>query len=429
MSAGAEIASVSSEFDIFAHRPIQTSVLDTTEVAYKPIAPAVNDTYIDLDIKLYVKCKLILASGKNVDFSDHTGVRNNFIHSLFSQCNVNLNGVNITQAIEHYQCRSYLETLMTYGTDAAATDVSNAYWYLDAGEMQPVDPSAENLTAKTNNGFILRWYRISASREVQLFGRIHNDICNVPLYLLPGVRLQIRVTKGRSSFYLMNKSVDSKTVSKILDAQLLVRRVRPNPTILLAHTPTLKNRSSITRYNLTRVELKTFTFAAGFKSLYIDNAVLGRIPKHLLFTMVKNTDFNGSLDSNPYKFRHYDISDFSLFMNSIQFSNEGLTLGMDHEKTSVMGYRTLFEASSIHHSNTGLQITHDMYIKGYFMLLFVLTPDRGVSEGHTSHPENGSIRIELKFNKPLPEAITCLLYLEFDNSVLIDFERTVTTDF
>jgi hypothetical protein len=35
-----EIAPVSSEFDIFAHRPIQSSVLETIETAYKPIAPA-----------------------------------------------------------------------------------------------------------------------------------------------------------------------------------------------------------------------------------------------------------------------------------------------------------------------------------------------------------------------------------------------------
>jgi len=55
------------------------------------------------------------------------------------------------------------------------------------------------------------------------------------------------------------------------------------------------------------------------------------------------------------------------------------------------------------------------------MLLFEFTADRGASEGHTSHSENGSMRIELKFDEPLPEAITCLLYLEFDNSVLIDF--------
>jgi len=95
---------------------------------------------------------------------------------------------------------------------------------------------------------------------------------------------------------------------------------------------------------------------------------------------------------------------------------------MDLEKTSVISYRTLFEASGIHHSKTGLQITHDVYINGYFMLLFDLRLDRDASEGHTSHPEVGGIRIELKFNKPLPEAITSLLYLEFDNSVLIDFK-------
>jgi hypothetical protein len=42
---------------------------------------------------------------------------------------------------------------------------------------------------------------------------------------------------------------------------------------------------------------------------------------------------------------------------------------------------------------------------------------------------NGNIRIELKFAKALPEAITCFLYLKYDNSVRIDLARTVFTDF
>jgi len=101
-------------FDIFAHRPIQTIVLRTTDVPNKPIAPvdqndleflipADNDTYIDLDIKLYVRGIMMSASGKDVDFSDHTRVTNNFLLSLFSQSNVTLNGVKITQASEQYQ--------------------------------------------------------------------------------------------------------------------------------------------------------------------------------------------------------------------------------------------------------------------------------------------------------------------------------------
>jgi len=62
------------------------------------------------------------------------------------------------------------------------------------------------------------------------------------------------------------------------------------------------------------------------------------------------------------------------------------------------------------------------------MLLFDLTPDRAVSEEHTSHPDNGNIRVELKFIKPLPEPITCIFYLEYDNSVCVGTSRTVTTD-
>jgi hypothetical protein len=92
--------------------------------------------------------------------------------------------------------------------------------------------------------------------------------------------------------------------------------------------------------------------------------------------MIKNSDFNGSVDTNPYKFRHYDISEFSLYVNGRRVPSGGLSLDMDHEKTSVMGNRTPFEVSGIHHSNTGLQITH-MYINVYFMVLFDLTPDRG----------------------------------------------------
>ena len=68
-----------------------------------------------------------------------------------------------------------------------------------------------------------------------------------------------------------------------------------------------------------------------------------------------------------------------------------------------------------------------MFVNGYIMLLFDLTTIWGVSEGHTSHPEQGNIRFEFKFAKPLPEAITCLLYLEFDNSVLINIARNFTT--
>ena len=130
--------------------------------------------------------------------------------------------------------------------------------------MLPCDPSAAETSITINVGFVSRWNRIKQIKEFQLYGRLHNDLCNVPKFLLPGANLHIKLTKSRSSFYLMNASADSKTTFKFLDAKLFVKRIRPHTHILSAHNETLKG-GGIARYNLTRVELKTFTFAPGSK--------------------------------------------------------------------------------------------------------------------------------------------------------------------
>ena len=83
-----------------------------------------------------------------------------------------------------------------------------------------------------------------------------------------------------------------------------------------------------------RVELKTFTYAGGPQALSINNAVLGAVPKRLIFTMLRNTDFLGSRNSNPYNFRHYDLTSFTMYVNGKQIPSESLSLDMSHEKTS-----------------------------------------------------------------------------------------------
>jgi hypothetical protein len=138
----------------------------------------------------------------------------------------------------------------------------------------------------------------------------------------------------------MNKDADSKFF-KILDVKLLVNRVRPNRAYVLARNTTLQA-GCIAKYYLTRVEIKTFTFYRGSQSLPIDNAVLGPLPKRLLFTIIKDKEFVCSVDMNQFRFRHYDFNYFSLYVNGKQTPSGGLHLDMGHEKISVMGYWTIF---------------------------------------------------------------------------------------
>jgi len=102
-----DLAFMSSESDIFARKPVQHAIHETNVVVYKPIAsidqsdlefliPADYDTYVEHDIKIYIRGKFTKADGTAVDATDHTASTNNFLHTLFSHCTIALNGVCIT---------------------------------------------------------------------------------------------------------------------------------------------------------------------------------------------------------------------------------------------------------------------------------------------------------------------------------------------
>jgi len=73
-------------------------------------------------------------------------------------------------------------------------------------------------------------------------------------------------------------------------------------------------------------------------------------------------------------------------------------------------------------------ITFEMFTKGFYIIGFVLTTDREADEENISLPRQGNVRIEARFNKPLPEPVTCILYAEFPGNVQIDKARKFTVD-
>jgi len=76
----AEVEFVSSEFDIFAPKPIQSAILGTDVAHYKPTAtvdqknlkffiPGDSETYIDQEMELLVRGKIIVVDGKDLEAS------------------------------------------------------------------------------------------------------------------------------------------------------------------------------------------------------------------------------------------------------------------------------------------------------------------------------------------------------------------------
>ena len=101
------------------------------------LIPAENDTYVDLNIRLFVRGKLTSTDGKALEETEYTAVTKNLLNSLFSQCSLTLNGTTISQTTDPYQYRSYLETYLTYGSDAANSHLTNGFCYLNTGDLCP----------------------------------------------------------------------------------------------------------------------------------------------------------------------------------------------------------------------------------------------------------------------------------------------------
>jgi len=119
------------ELDLFSVPPTQTSVEYGNWIEYHPLTTVSDGTPIEFEINgtgedyinlassmLYVQAKIVKPDGTALDAA---GPANLFLHSLFSQVDISLNGTQVTASMNTYPYRAMLETLLSYGDDAKKT--------------------------------------------------------------------------------------------------------------------------------------------------------------------------------------------------------------------------------------------------------------------------------------------------------------------
>jgi len=175
-----------SELDLFSVPPTQTSVENGNWIEYHPLTTVGDDSPIEFDINgtgedyidlantmLLVRAKIINVNGTNTADADPVGPVNLWLHSLFSQVDISLNGTQVTTSTNTYPYRAIIETLLSYGDDAKESQLTSALFYEDqAGRMDVVDFGE----ATRNRGLWNRSRFTHGSRVVDMIGRIHADI-------------------------------------------------------------------------------------------------------------------------------------------------------------------------------------------------------------------------------------------------------------
>ena len=123
--------STTSQLDLFSVPPSQTSLDDGSFIEYHPGSiltstgfiefsiSAEHSNYIDLaSTFLSVRASVTAADGTDLEADVEIAPECNFLHTMWSQIDVYLNGSLVTKSNNNYSYRAYIENLLNFGQDA-----------------------------------------------------------------------------------------------------------------------------------------------------------------------------------------------------------------------------------------------------------------------------------------------------------------------
>ena len=424
-----------------------------------------TDEYIDLSKTILTVTGKITKKDGNTKLggNDQSNVApvNNFLHSLFRQVDVYLNGKQVTPAMGTYAYRSYIETLLNYDVSAKQSQFSSALYYKDtAGQMDKTGalPSLKTINYKTagvsstdasdklyvlgtgNQGFAKRHQFIKNGNQFVLSGPIFSDIFMTDRLLLNMMDLKVVLNRSSDAFSLMEIGNDPPIEPKVqlTDVVLKVRKVKVDQSVsdgverILKQTPAL--------YPIRRVECKILTIPANLPNVRQDNIFSGIIPNSFVVGLIHVDASTGEYGKNPYTFQHFGVTSVSLTANGQEIPFKLLTLkyptdttgkidtGNDTELDFDEAYNTLFSGTGKIYSNAGLDITREDYPGGYALYAFDLTPDMCKSADYFNAVQRGSLTLALTFGASHDHAIGMVCYGDFENIIRIDAERNAIYD-
>ena len=478
-----------SEIDLFSMPPTQQSLERGRWIDYAPLSSVENpdsaityliagtDEYIDLSKTiLTVTGKITAEDGATLSGGNQTSVApvNNFLHSLFKQVDVYLNGKQVTPAMGTYAYRAYIETLLNYDVSAKKSQFTSALYYKDTatkmdeagslpgdpedisfikssfpGQAAPRDSDKETVkitpAGSGNQGFAKRSKFIRNGKQFVLSGPIFADIFMNDRLLLNMVDIKVVLNRSNPKFCLMDLSGSGtpqvKPEVKLTDVILKIRKVKVDQAVsdgierMLKQTPAL--------YPVRRVECKILTVPENLPTTRQDNIFSGIIPKTFVVGFVAVDAASGVYTKNPYNFAHFGVTSLSLTANGEEIPFKQLTLkypkdpggkidttagGEDAELDFDEAYNTLFSGTGKIYSNAGLDIDRDDYPGGYALYAFDLTPDMCKSSLYFNTVQRGSLSLALTFSKATDHPLAMVCYGDFENVIRIDSERNAIYD-
>ena len=365
--------------------------------------------------RLHGTCQIVHKDGTPINSDIDFSTVNLFPHSLFSQIDLEIDGVNLCSQDNLYPYKAYLETLLTYGHDAKFSHLTTSHFVKDTSHH--FESGSDG-----NQGYIIRQKYVTGSKLFDFCINPHIDFLHTPRVLPSGVGMKLKLTRSNDSFSILSKT-NTDLYVKIHSLNLYVYRMQVNEHIRKLHDNMFSKKNAL--FPITKSVCKKYTIPSGLSSANQPNIVHGKLPRQIVIGFVKADALNGSYSLNPFHFDHFDCSFVALRVNGLQIPAKGYR--PDFTNNIVRReLRALYDNIGVNTAgdDSGCNINVDDFVGGFTLFCFDLTPDR-CNGFHFHESRTGTIDLEILFNKPLNEAITVLCYTAGETVVAITKERNI----
>lgn len=195
-----------------------------------------------------------------------------------------------------------------------------------------------------------------------------------------------------------------------------------SPDIALRHAMELEKTTA--KYPIKRVIVNSYIVNPSASKACLVNIHMGNLPNRVVVGFVNTADMDGSLKSNPFNFKHFDIRMIKLRLSQLGLPYiDGLKMDFDKDRYH-QAYNTLFQGLN----EFPKDISYSDYKNGYTLFVFDLTPDLCSAE-HFNLLRVGQLDLDIECSKPIPKDISAIIYFEFDNVLEIDKNRKIIKDY
>ena len=394
--------------------------------------------HIPADVKNFIdpttltwngRIKVVEKNNPSLKIIDDTvincSVVNNFIHSTISKISYQINDFQMgDSAALSYSYRAYIENLLSFSSESKEQSLKYHGYVKDVYDK--FDDVRKERVNNGNTGFKERADIFCTEHFFHFSVKLRIDLANIDQFLQPGTQLRFKIERNEDNFALMTDSANAdKYTFEIKDTSLEFDKLIPSESYWSHYGSNIIKSPNIYAYD--HVQIQSFNYPSGINDLSIQSMFhTDKLPSYLIFALVTDEAYMGSVDKNPFKFEAFDMKEFYLLVNGFSYPTQPIKLDLDAMDYHHVYVNDFLDRLKLKNSNESIGLSDKDWRHSNFFLICDLSVDK-CANFHEHQSQPGTINLKMLTKTPLSKTTRLIVYSSSRERFSINYQTGEVT--